>query len=454
MAAFALLTLGCGPRGPGTDDQSGPPPLSGVNVSLAVVDDPALASALERLRGEWSMRTGGDFQVRRLSQKDFEGPGPMSADAAICGSHLLGPAAEQSRCAPLKAEDAADVFELVRVRTIAWGGQVCAVPFGSPLLVCYCRADLLEKLGRRPPTTWRQYQELAQLMAERKELEAAVAEPLGPGWAGLVLLARAASYAKHRENYSALFQIDTMEPLVSGPPFQRALEELVAAARLGLKEQIQWGADDVRRAFWQGRCGLALCWPTAAAGVNAAPGVQVAFAELPGSKQVFNVGRQSWDTRPDDEALHVPLLGVAGRIGLVSAASARAPAATQLLVWLSTLQPDAPPSAASPWTTLYRQRQLASPRAWVEKPAQAAASQYAAVVHQTLSRSDSLFALRIPGHEEYLAALDKAVQQAVGEKRPVAEVLAAAAAEWKEITQRLGRNNQRTAYLRSLGLEP
>ncbi len=63
-------------------------------------------------------------------------------------------------------------------------------------------------------------------------------EPLGPGWAGLVLLARAAPYAKSQSNYSALFDMRTMEPLISGPPLVRALEELAAAAKLGPAEQL------------------------------------------------------------------------------------------------------------------------------------------------------------------------------------------------------------------------
>ena len=39
----------------------------------------------------------------------------------------------------------------VRSREIVWGSDVLAIPFGSPVLTCYYRVDLLEKLGRRPP---------------------------------------------------------------------------------------------------------------------------------------------------------------------------------------------------------------------------------------------------------------------------------------------------------------
>ena len=89
-------------------------------------------------------------------------------------------------------------------------------------------------------------------------------EPLAPGWAGLVLLARAAPYAKHRDNYSTLFNIDTMEPLVAGPPFVQALEELVAAAKFGPPDPFRYDPAAARAAFWKGQCGMTLTWPTAA----------------------------------------------------------------------------------------------------------------------------------------------------------------------------------------------
>ena len=53
-------------------------------------------------------------------------------------------------------------------------------------------------------------------------------EPLAPGWAGNVLLARAAAYAKHRDYYSTLFDKDSLEPRIATEPFVRALTELVA----------------------------------------------------------------------------------------------------------------------------------------------------------------------------------------------------------------------------------
>ena len=59
----------------------------------------------------------------------------------------------------------------------------------------------------------------------------------------------------------------------------------------------------------------------------------------------------------------------------------------------------------------------------------------------------------MPGRADYLAALDEAVQAAVRGKQTPAEALKAAAERWREINQRLGVEQQKAAYLHSLGLQ-
>ena len=302
-----------------------------------------------------------------------------------------------------------------------------------------------------------------------------VIEPLGPGWAGLTLLARAAPYAKHRDNFSALFDIKTMEPLLAGPPMVRAMEELVAAAKLGPAEAMQYDPAAVWAEFYRGHCGLALCWPRAGdcrnfrvnengtvpfdstksplpntAGKSA---IRVAFAELPGSPRAYNIGNQTWEARTEDVDPHVPLVGVAGRMAAVTTSAQRPEAVFQLLLWLSGEQ-SARMCPASPATTLFRRSQLKSAQEWTDKSlSPAAAAQYATVTQKTLDRTDCLLALRLPGRAEYLAALDEAVHRAVQGKASPAEALRQAAARWREINERRGGQQQRTAYLHSLGLE-
>jgi multiple sugar transport system substrate-binding protein len=457
-------------------------PLKGTKLRLAVVDDPALAAAVVRIQGEWNARTGSDLEVIETTEKDLLKADQLSTDAVLCPSHLLADLAERKWLVPVPRQalhnaDWADVFPLIRLREAAWGKQTMAVPFGSPVFCCYYRADLLEKLNRRPPQTWAEYQELAKLLSADKKSptsSSGTLEPLAPGWAGLVLLARAVPYAKHRDNYSTLFDIETMEPLVAGDPFVKALEELVAAAGLSPTDPLKCDPAAVRDAFWNGQCALALTWPTAAKqgrgergegrGKNgqaasatnspASNSIRVGFAELPGSRKVFNPKTGAFDQRAEDENPHISLLSIAGRLGVVGKNSAHADAAFQLLLWLSNSEMSPQVSAASPATTLFRQSNLSSPSQWVEKSlAATAAVKYADATETALHREQWLGALRMPGRADYLAALDDAVANAVRGNKSPKEALLEAAARWQQITKRLGLDRQREAYRRSLGLE-
>ena len=470
---LVLLPLaGCNPSD-GSSDSAPAAKVArkGSTLHLVVVDDPAMAKAIERLRTEWTDQSGYELAVRQMSQADLASDADTQADAVLGPSALVGLLAAKDLILPLPAQLArndrgswSEVFPLSRARELTWAGKAVAVPFGSPVLTCYYRADLLEKLGRNPPTTWTEYNKLAALLndlgksgtvAGKDQPWHGALEPLGPGWAGITLLARAAAYASHRSNYSVLFNVDTMEPLVAGPPFVRALEELVAAAGSGDVAQLKYDPEAVRNAFWQGQCGLALTWPSAADTVAATPNdpFRIAFAEMPGANDVYNVADQRWDHRAEDEDRRVPLLAAAGRLGVVLRTSPSPDASFQLLMWLSDNQWSQQVCPVSPATTLFRDSHLKNPGIWVEKPMPiTAAADYAELTAETLAGEQQLLVLRIPGRADYLAALDEAVSRAVRGQQKPQEALSEAAGRWKEITNRLGLPAQRQAYNRSLGL--
>jgi multiple sugar transport system substrate-binding protein len=474
---LCLLLAGCA-RDESASQQPVKRPLEGVKLRLTVVDDPALAAAILRVRGEWNVQTGSEFQVEETTEKALLEADKIDADAVICPSHMLGVLCERELLAPvpaktLKGSQWTGIFDLLKLREAAWGGQTMAVPFGSPLLTCYYRADLLTKLSRRPPRTWAEYAELAKLLAAEKPTAAdapwcGAIEPLAPGWAGLTLLARAAPLAKHRDNFSTLFNIETMEPLVAAPGMTQALKDLVAATKLGPSDPLRYDPAAARAAFWSGQCGMALTWPTAAEdaqeakkegaadGISAKvdPAIQVGFVELPGSKRVFNLTSRTWDMRADDEDQHVPLLSISGRLGVVGKESAALDAAFQLLLWLSNDSMSVQVSAASSATTLFSQSQLKSPSRWVEKPVPAvAAVHYSDAVEAAFRHEPWLAALPLPGRAEYLAALDEAVLAAVRGEKTVDDALMETDAKWVKITERLGVEKQKAAYRHSLGLE-
>ena len=60
---------------------------------------------------------------------------------------------------------------------------------------------------------------------------------------------------------------------------------------------------------------------------------------------------------------------------------------------------------------------------------------------------------RLPGIEEYWEVLNSTVSEAIDAKATPQEALESAAEVWEAITDRLGREKQRQAYLRHLNLE-
>jgi multiple sugar transport system substrate-binding protein len=277
-----------------------------------------------------------------------------------------------------------------------------------------------------------------------------------------VLLARSAAYARHRSQYSTLFDFDTMTPLIDGPPFVKALEELVAAANLaatpGGEAPPRYTPREAEREFLAGRSAMALSWPTRAVdGAEDGSDAVLAslrFAELPGSSQVYSLRDQRWEQRGEDETARPPLLAVAGRLGGVARESRLPREALDLLVRLSGKEWSGEVAPHSPDTTLYRASQLPSPDRWVPAgtPAETA-RQYGELVQLVQNRSAWLFSVRIPGRPEYLKALDDAVRRALTGEQSPAESLQKAAAQWRSITEQRGVEGQRRAYLQSLGLK-
>ena len=470
--SFIVLSFGCSSKD-ATSEPDSAKRLAGVKLQIVVADDPAIAAAVKRLKDEWNAQTGAEVEVTECKEKDLIDAASLPGDAVICPADLLGQLAEANRLAPVPHRIAQNPdprsswsqnFPLLRNQEAAWGSEVYGVPLGSPVFCCYYRPDLLEKLGRRPPETWQEYAELERLLRDagaKSGVKYGAIEPLGNGWAGLVLLARAAAYAKERDNYTTLFDDKTFEPMIAGPPFVRALTELVEAAKLGPAEELDFDPAAVRAEFWKGTTAIAISWPTAAASAAArtpvADGtrsVRATFAELPGATEVYRASGGTWEPRSADAGRRVPLLGISGRLGVVRAGSQHADAAFELLLWLSDPQWSAQVFAGSPATTLFRSDQIAAAKSWVESGVStSAARQFAEQTSAALSRGQFLSSLRLPGRAEYLAALDEAVHDAVRGQQKPGDALKQAANKWRAITRQYGMEKQKAAYMHSLGLE-
>lgn len=427
-------------------------------LRVLVVDDAPLGEAIAR---QWKSRTEGTLEIQSVTRQELTKASRLPGDVIIAASGDVGGLVERELIVPLDDAglagtefDRRDIFDLVRLRDIAWGNRTVAVPLGSPQLLLAYRPDVLEKHGIAPPATWAEYQAAIDKLAKADggdEPSLATAEPAAEGWAGLLLLARAAAYVTHRDQVSPLFDYVTLDPLLTTAPYERALTELIAARRKIAADR-QFTPDQALGELEAGRAAMAITWPSPARKATESGGTRIEFRPLPGSTDAFNFARKSWEPRGENEERHVPLLAVSGRIAAVTSTASDPKAAQSLIVWISGREVSPLVGPASFATTLFRESQLASPGQWTGGMSAESSRSYAVALKRAASLQRYI-SLRLPGREEYLAALDEAVRAAIaGEKTP-AEALAAASEQWKAITAARGIEAQRRALARDLGLD-
>ena len=471
---FSLgLTSGCQrPSEPvGGNGEQLAQPAAEPSIRLLVIEDATLAEEIER---QWNLRTARGLVVRQRRWDELASAKRLAADVVIYPAGYLGDLAERGLLAPVPAEVLAgpdverrDLLPTQQQLEMVWGKKTMAFPFGSPTLVLYYRADILEALDLKPPATWREYQQLvlrlkaqpsvpgsadANRVLGRQPWTAAL-EPLATTWAGQLLLARAVAYAKHPRQVSTWFDIDSMRPRIDSEPFVRALEEL-AESQGDLP--MPWRALDpagVRALFHAGHCALALTWPSATGTTSDETRGAFRIAPLPGSDELFDPVRRAWRAR-DPQRPRPQLLGVSGRLGSVTWEADSPRAAADLLAWLTGPEIAADVSGRCSATTLFRVSHLRRPEQWMERGAPRRSIQdYADWVRSAQPTVDAVFSPRLPGRQRYLAALAQGVHYRLFEGRNAAECLAETARTWEQITDSLDRDKQRIAYRRSLAIQ-
>jgi len=329
-------------------------------LRVLVVNEPELVEAVNRLRGEWAERSGGELTAAASTWRELSVGKSIDADLVIFPSRYLGELCVRGWLRPVRPSvlereqlNAADLFPLVRNELVRWGGQVMAVPLGID------------------PTALGQIADSAP---------------------GITLLSLAAPNAISNDRIGVLFDTETMKPRITEPAFMEALAKLAA------------GEGD------------------------------------------------SEFTTPNDHT-HIPVLGYGDRLAAVTSTSHNAASAFKLLEWLA--QADTSTQLARAGVRqLPTRRSFASAAAWHD-PALGASerAERGKALNASLSGEQSLVVPRIPAIDEYLAALDDAVKAVVTEKTAPRDALQIAADRWEKITDAHGRDKQRDAYQKHLGIE-
>lgn len=458
MGALAAGLVGCGQK-----PDSGPSPASNKGTStpaslrLLVVEDPALSDAISSL---WKAQLESEVELVTLSREDLTKAKRISADVLIFPANLVGTLVERGLIDPIQQETLEDeslsfrdIWQATRTNVCRYGGSTYGVPLSSPTWMLTYRQDLFTDLGITPPTTWNELLEVEKRLADWTSKEpgrSALALPLSDHWSGTTLLVFAATYLADAEQVSPLFDPNTVAPLVNLPPMLKGLETLVAAAQSPegrLDPMAAW------LAVAQGKSAMAITWaPVGLPADTAAEHLaQIAYAAVPGAKERYDFSRSQFAPLAEAESPYTPLVGAADRLVAISSSAGQLRLAERFLGWISSESNLQTLSNKASSVGLVRPSMKASAAKWIPSgSSKEAATQYGNLLAQAANSTAVLGALRIPGAEEYMAALDLAVSQALSGTAPQT-ALDQAQQTFTNITQRLGTEAQLRSLKRSMG---
>jgi multiple sugar transport system substrate-binding protein len=261
--------------------------------------------------------------------------------------------------------DLKDFLKGLRDRVVSRNRTPIAIPVSAPIFLCYYRADLLRQAGLKPPETWEDYQRLVDTLDKWAPGLAAV-EPLGPEHRAGFFFARSLAYAKHPENYSVWFDLDSGKPILANGGFEEAIDAASRAWKKMPPAIAELSPLQCRKQVIEGKAALAIgVEPTVPhKDVVRADAIEVGVCRLPGTRRVYNSNSNRWDSQ---SATHAPsLCGFDGLAMSVAATEAGkgTDAAWNLLATLAGDQFDAN------WSTLpkspCRESQIASAANWNE----------------------------------------------------------------------------------------
>jgi multiple sugar transport system substrate-binding protein len=308
-----------------------------------------------------------------------------------------------------------------------------------------------------PPATWSQLDALAKFFQGRDwngdgTADHGIAAVLGEDNEGIgnaAFLARAASLGQHRDQYSFLFDSDSMTPRIDSLPFVEALRGLIAWKQHGPEGIERYDGDAARQAFRSGTVPLLL--DRAERATAWSHGQPVGVAPLPGSERVYEPTRKRWETPSTRNAPSYLPYGGGWLVGVKRGLTGtKRDAAFDLACYLVNPENANRLRAEKSFPMLpVRTSQLSQGLPDPTSAPDVDPRQWSDAVSRTLLAERVVPGLRIPEAAGYLADLSKARSVALAGKDPEA-VLREVASAWTARTKQLGTQRQLWHYRRSL----
>ena len=318
------------------------------------------------------------------------------------------------------------------------------------------------------PTTWTQFRDVAAYFAGRDLNGDGVPDD------GVVLALKAGNQGMfHFLSLSAPFVIgaanpklywfdpQSMKPLIESPGHIRALETLVDLVQFGPPDMLGWESGKSWDHFLAGRAALTVTWGDLGALAQQEGSRvkgRVGVAPLPGTAEYYNVAQGRWVKSELPNAVGNTTGG--SWAGVISRLS-KVPQASYYLLALMANKEKSIVYAARGWDGIDpgRSFHFLPPDGSGDIASYLRAGwnvadvrDYLHAYHENFSNPLQLPYLRIPGTYSYLQALNLHLAEAASGRVAPAAALKAAAVDFEEVTLRMGRDAQRRAYRKSLGL--
>jgi multiple sugar transport system substrate-binding protein len=312
-----------------------------------------------------------------------------------------------------------------------------------------------------PPATWNQYNDQAKFFNNwdwnnrGKPSYGSCEEMARAGRLHWFTQSRAAAYAKHPDDPDFFFDRDTMKPRINNPGWVRAVQNFVDVVPFGPPGRINFDIGAMRAAFVSGDAARVYEWGDIGSeelkpNLSVVNGL-VGSSILPGAEEVWNSKTNQWDKIPNQRA---PILNFGGWTHGVTTTTKVADAAFDFAAFMGSVEMAKrlavePDSGINPG----RFSQLGDVAGWVKYGLKESdAVPYLQAIKDTYTHPNVVFDLRVPGGSEYTDAVGIAVAKSLAGEMQPQEAMDEAAAKWEAITDRLGREDQKKAYVESMTL--
>lgn len=463
-------------------------PFEGVTINLLTFTGPQIAEPLQRHAPEFKELTGAEVNVITVPFADLyqtiltdQATGTNSYDAFVFAPQWMVDLVNYLEdLTPYVENDPAiqweDIAPFFRNFSATYQGRIYLVPLDGDFHMVYYRTDVLEEAGLQPPKTWDEYLQVAAAV-HGKDMNGD-----GEGdYGSCISKARSAQaywwitsiagpYIQSLGTAQGVwFDTETMKPLIDNEGFIRALEIYKETSKYGPPDEATLDVGDTRSLFVGGRCALSLDWGDIGT-LAIDPTISVVQDKVgavitPGATEV--VDRATGKLVPCDEATcpyaidgvnYAPFASFGGWSGGVSAgiSQEKKDAAYAYFSYVSQ------PAQANIDVTIgrtgfnpYRISQFENLEPWLQAGmSEVAATSYLGAIQASLDSPNMVLDLRVPQNQRYQqVVLDTVLSQFLAGEYTAEEAAKEISAQWEEITDELGRDAQREAYLGTLGIQ-